>query len=264
MRTASIVVLSSLLIGCSAPVQAQSNFGGGSGFGGGNMHGGSFGGGSAFGNGSTQMFNPGVINNPALNPYYGNGYGGGYGAGYGSGLGYSGYAPVYRAPVVMPGAPSYYRIGPLNAQYWRSPSGYYYPWGVPILGGGVANQIYYVNQGQTQQQSPPVYAMLNDMRQFLDEMKRNGRLTEADYLHLFHRVQDLQGKYDHFMAMNGTIDPADEDSVRRDAGLLGSEISQRVKPLAPGGDQGASGQTQTTGRTLTQPAVTRSGWVEEH
>jgi hypothetical protein len=259
MRTAvHILLAAAALLGLCLPAQAQfysrgSGFGGGTGFGSSSSSG-AFGGGSAFGNGSVQMYNP-AINNSIYSPYR---YGGGYpGYGYpGYGLPYpSPYGGVpYAAPAVIPGVPSFFRIGPLNMQYWRSPSGYYYPWG---LGASAysTNTIYYVNQGQTQAQNPPIYSLLNDMRSFLDDCKKKGRLSDADYKHLFRREQDIQGKYDHLIAENGSLDPSDEETIRKDAGLLGSEISQRVKPL---------GSSESPDSSVTaQPKTSGSGWVED-
>ncbi|HEY9793007.1 MAG TPA: hypothetical protein V6D22_21575 [Candidatus Obscuribacterales bacterium] len=258
MRTAvNILLATAALLGLCLPAYAQI-YSRGSGFGsssGGGFGGGAgFGGGSAFGNGSVQMFNP-AINNSIYSPYRSGGY---------PGYGYPGYGYPYAspyagvpigAPAVIPGAPSFFHIGPLNMQYWRSPSGYYYPWGMGASAYST-NTVYYINQGQTQAQSPPIYSLLNDMRSFLDESKKSGRLSDADYQHLFRRLQDIQGKYDHLIAENGTLEQSDEETIRKDAGLLGSEISHRVKPL--------SSSEASPDSSITAPRKTSgSGWVED-
>jgi hypothetical protein len=227
--------------------------------------GGGFGGGSGFGNGSVQMYNPAYWNTPHYTPY--GGYGPNYGYAPGYGVGYPIATPY--APIVVPGTSAFFRFGGVTTHYWKAPSGYYYPWGVGASYAAPA-QVYYVNQGQTQAQNPPVYLMLGDMRKYLDDMKKDGRLTDGDYQHLFRRVQDLQAKYDHLMAMNGALDTTDEDSVRRDAGLLGSEIAQRVKAItkvntdsnpasspSPGSPAGSRAGV-TTGDTKN-----KSGWIED-
>jgi hypothetical protein len=243
MRIATnFLLLSALTVLLSLPVQAQ------------NGHG--FGGGSSFGNAGQQMFNPAVVNSPVANPF--NGFGAGLGTGIGGNPGV--VAPFFQAPVPLLSAPGFYRLGALNQEYWRSRSGYFYPWG---LQGGIGVPFYSNNQGQTQAQNPPVYIMLADMRQFLDDMKRNGRLNDADYLHLFHRVQDLQGKYDHSIAMNGLLDVADEDSIRKDVGQLGSEISHRVKPLSPTTNS-ESAAIRAGQIHASDNQTSKSGWGEDH
>jgi hypothetical protein len=177
---------------------------------------------TTFGPGSGSYFYPGFgYSSHPLNtgPYYG-GYGGyGYGA------------PVYAAPVAVPGLTGYFRFGNANLNYWHAPSGYYYPW---AAGSAYVQQqpIYIVQQGQTQAQQPPLSSMFTDMEKYLDDSQKAGKMGQIDYQRLFRRLQDVRGRYDHLRAAGGgTLDSNDEESIRRDAAGLGGEIARAVKPL---------------------------------
>lgn len=155
-----------------------------------------------------------------------------YGGGYGGYSGVGGYAPIYAAPLAVPGITGYFRIGGARVNYWQAPSGYYYPWGA-----GTAYQqqqpIYIVQQGVTQPQLPPLSSMLSDMENYLDDSKAKNKLTQSDYQRLFRRLQDVRGKFDHQRASNGgTLDPSDDELIRRDIDNLGGEISRAVKAPA--------------------------------
>jgi hypothetical protein len=151
-------------------------------------------------------------------PYY-NTYGG---------YGYA--APIYAAPAAVPGLSGFFRFGNVRLNYWQAPSGYYYPWG---LGTWQASQpIYIVQNGQTQAQLPPLSSMFSDMENYLDDSNKKGKLGEVDYKRLFRRLQDVRSKFDHLRAAGGgTLDPGDEENIRRDVDNLGGEISRAVKPL---------------------------------
>jgi hypothetical protein len=174
------------------------------------------------GPGSGSYFYPGFgWSSHPLNtgPYYG-GYGGyGYGA------------PVYAAPVAVPGISGFFRFGNANLNYWQAPSGYYYPW---ASGSAYVPQqpIYIVEKGQTQAQQPPLSSMFTDMESYLDSSQKKGKIGQNEYERLFRRLQDVRGRYDHLRAASdGTLDQGDEESIRRDAAGLGGEISRAVKPL---------------------------------
>lgn len=236
MRKVVVLAVAAAFMAASGAAQAQTY---GYSYGHGNVQSGSsFGGGSAFGGGSS--FGSGTSSGyvgPTGSYFYpgfgwssrplggGNVYGGGvYGNGYGNGYG----TPIYQAPVAVPGVRGYFRIGGVQAQYWQAPSGYYYPWGVGASTYG--SPVYYVNQGVTQQSRPPLSSVFNDMEKYLDESKDRARVSQADFDHLFRRLHDLRGKYDNMLSQaGGTIEQADEDSVRRDVDQLSGEIAMRVK-----------------------------------
>ena len=167
---------------------------------------------------------------PMNNGYYG-------GNGYGN-YGYGGYgAPVYTAPAAVPGLSGYFRFGGAGLNYWQAPSGYYYPWSG---GSNVVQQqpIYIVQNGQTQQQLPPVASMFTDMESYLDDCQKHKKLEEAQYTRLFRRLQDLRSKYDHQRSAGGGIlDPGDEQSIRVDVSNLAGEIARAVKPAGSSSDK---------------------------
>lgn len=254
--TLGLVTLSAL----SQPAIAQYFTRGSSG--GGATMGGSapFGGSLPFGGGTTQFYNPqsgyGTGNFAPGAPFVSpNGYIPGT-------LGALPPYPINAAQASM--TPGFYHLGGLD--YWRAPSGYYYPWGLGATTYGYSLPTYFYNQAQLQpvQQSPPLYSMFSDMQQYLDQSKKDARVADLDYKHLYRRLQDLRGKYDHLIAANGTLDPADEESLRKDAALLGSEIAVRVKPLpADTAKSAAKSGSATTAKKIINPTTTnKSGWVD--
>lgn len=192
-----------------------------------------YGGGSVYGGGN--VYGGGVYPNYNGRPLgsFGN-IGNPYGAGLYNNPYYGSYGPigapvgsVYGAPVALPGG--YFRIGKVGVQYWQSPSGYYYPWGVGAI--GVPQQVYYVQQGSTTQAKPPLPTELNDMEKYLEENKAKDRIADSDYQHLFRRVHDLRSKYNRLAGeFDGVLDPGDEEHLRRDIDQCAAEISQRVRP----------------------------------
>lgn len=153
------------------------------------------------------------------------------GGAYYGGYGYGYPAPVYGAPVAVPGLNGYFRFGNTQLNYWRAPSGYYYPW---AAGSAYVPQqpIYVIQQGQTQAQQPPISSMFSDMESYLDDSQKKGKIGQVNYQRLFRRLQDVRGKYDHLRtAGGGVLDPGDEESIRRDIAGLSGEISRAVKPM---------------------------------
>lgn len=161
--------------------------------------------------------------NPYVNPY-------GYGYGYGSyGLPIF-TTPIYQAPLAVPGISGYFRIGSTAINYWRAPSGYYYPWGCGI--NCAQTPIYIVERGVSTPQLPPISSLLSDMEKYLDESRKSDKLSQTDYQRLFRRLQDIRGKYDHERAASGgALDNADEEYTRKSVDLLAGEISRAVKPI---------------------------------
>jgi hypothetical protein len=202
--------------------------GGYSGYGGGNYSGRPLG---SFGN----------IGNPYGNGYYNNPYYGTYGP-IGAPIG----TQVYGAPVAVPGISGFYRFGRVGINYWQSPSGYYYPWGAGAVGGAVQQNIYYKeSSNSTTTAKPPIPTMLGDMEKYLDDSKTKGRISDADYQHIFRRVQDLRSKYSRLAAeWDGVLDPTDESRLRGDVEQVSSEIALRVRPIAPGSGSNSSSSSK--------------------
>jgi len=139
--------------------------------------------------------------------------------------------PAFGAPRAIGG--SYYQVpsGQSMLPMWHAPSGYYYPWAfrprnfvyaypLPIL----------VIQNQNPEPAlPPLSVVFSDMTKYLDENKKDKKISEYDYTGMIRRVKDLQSKERTLrIAAGGTLDPADEAQIRRDLDLVGSELSWRV------------------------------------
>jgi len=138
--------------------------------------------------------------------------------------------PVFGAPVPIGGGAFNISRGGVQYNFWRAPSGYYYPWFRPA-GYGYLNQVIVVQQGVSQPAQPPLSTVFSDLRKFIDESKANGKLADADYEHLSRRLSDLSGKEGSLInSGGGTLDPDAEADLRRDLDQLGAEVSQRVKP----------------------------------
>ncbi len=172
--------------------------------------------------------------------YYGNGYGYGYGGQYPyanqSGYGYYGanaYAPAYPAlgaPVALPGGNFRFNVGGFSGAYWRAPSGYYYPWGAGAVY-TTPPPIINVVQGSSQPTQPAVTDMLKDMSAYIEEQNTKKKFKSDDYQHLARRVRDLQQEEASFRSRNnGTLDPTDEENLRKNCAMLSGDISRRVIP----------------------------------
>ncbi len=182
---------------------------------------------------------PNAYGNPGS--YYG-------GAGYSHNFGFntipSGYvpSPVYTSPYAYGGyavpvvnVPQPIGNGLFNVmnngtavRYWRSPSGYYYPWVTPAVG-YTPSIIYMQSPNQATQQAPPISTMLSDLRSYLDEQKEKGRIAAGLYEHLQRRAGDLQSKYaDLRTESGGSLDPQDERQMRLDLDNLSAEVAKAV------------------------------------
>lgn len=139
--------------------------------------------------------------------------------------------PAFGVPQAVGGG--FFRIpnGQAMLPMWQAPSGYYYPWAyrprnfvyaypLPIL----------VIQNQNPEPAlPPLSVVFTDMTKYLDENKKDKKITEYDYNGMIRRVKDLQSKERTLrIAAGGSLDPADEAQIRRDLDQVGSELSWRV------------------------------------
>jgi hypothetical protein len=177
------------------------------------------------------------------NPYVGSPYGGGYNPGYSGG---------YNNPWVNPyGNPYAYNGVPINSfgapvsvgnglfgmasnghnfNFWKSPSGYYYPW-TAGYGSNYTAPIVVINNGMSQPAQPPLSTVFSDTLKYLDEQKAAGKLAEPDFIHLKQRALDLLSKEKSLRSEGGgSLDPSQETSIRTDVDSLGGEIARRVKP----------------------------------
>lgn len=139
--------------------------------------------------------------------------------------------PAFGVPQAIGGG--FFRIpsGQAMLPMWQAPSGYYYPWAyrprnfvyaypLPIL----------VIQNQNPEPAlPPLSVVFTDMAKYLDENKKDKKITDNDYNGMMRRVKDLQSKERTLrIAAGGSLDPADEAQLRRDLDQVGSELSWRV------------------------------------
>lgn len=132
----------------------------------------------------------------------------------------------YTPPAVVTG--NYFRFGQAatGVTYWRSPTGYYYPWG-----GYVANSpIIVVQEGQSQSTLPPISTILTDMEKYITEAKEKNKISEQDFISINRRIIDLRRKLSSMMrSAEGQLDPQDDTFFRRDLDTLSRDISLRVK-----------------------------------
>jgi hypothetical protein len=122
-----------------------------------------------------------------------------------------------------------FNVGGFSGSYWRAPSGYYYPWGA---GAYLAPApVIVVEQGVSQQAQPPVADMLRDMSSYIEDQNGKKKFKPEDYQHLSRRVKDLMSLDSTMRTRNGgTLDPSDEEKMRRDTAALSGDISRRVLP----------------------------------
>lgn len=187
--------------------------------------------------------------NPPAVPYGGNPYGNPYGNAYGNpyanpynrqlipsaGYGVNPYGYNYPAmgmPVPINGGNFGINIGNSRLNVWKAPSGYYYPWLNRPVGFGYPAPIVVIQQGQQNPTpaQPPLSTIFGDLNKFLDDSKSKGKISEADYNHLKLRASDLQKKERSFASGNGgSLQPDQEEDIRKDVDKLGQEVSYRVK-----------------------------------
>ncbi len=193
---------------------------------------------------------------------YGGGFGGGYsgygnpyaGSPYGSnplynpagGYGYNPWVNRYGSPYAYNGTPINSFGAPVsvgngffnlssngrNFNFWKAPSGYYYPW-TAGYGSNYTAPIVIINSGSSAPQptQPPLSTIFQDTLKYLDDQKAAGKISDADFTHLKQRALDLLSKERSLRnAAGGTLDQSQEQSIRGDVDSLGGEIAQRVKP----------------------------------
>lgn len=139
------------------------------------------------------------------------------------------------APTPFGYGQNYYTVNTPRANYrfWRSPSGYYYPWYhyptgfVPPYGWAVPIYIY---QGNMQPQKPPISQVFTDMKTFLQQSQKEGKLQASDYAQLNKRLNDLQSKADYLKFQEGgSISDSTDEDIRTDLENFSKEASFRLK-----------------------------------
>lgn len=132
--------------------------------------------------------------------------------------------PAYRHPISLGGG--YYQLGGLTERlgYWRAASGYYYPWFPAVYMPGIAygpnSVIYTIQSGALTPTQPPVSAVLEDMRQFIEQAKEKGQLDQTNYENLSRRVTDLTSR----------APLMDETAARREIDLLSADLARTLNP----------------------------------
>jgi len=141
--------------------------------------------------------------------------------------------PSFGAPISLGG--SYYNVpsGNTRLPMWRAPSGYYYPWCPRPTGFVYAYPmpVLVINQQQTSPAPalPPLSTVMGDMEKYLDDSKKDGKISERDFTNMSRRVKDLKSKERTLrIAGGGTLDPADETQLRTDVDKVGSELTWRL------------------------------------
>jgi hypothetical protein len=118
----------------------------------------------------------------------------------------------------------------ISINFWRAPSGYCYPW-MPVAGVlPVYNQVLYYGTGSSEPQAkqPSIATQLNDTFKFLDDMKADKTISEADYKSLRQRTTDIQRKEKSYrISQGGELDAGLEAEIRQNLEALGREIGSR-------------------------------------
>ncbi len=139
--------------------------------------------------------------------------------------------PVFGAP--QPLGSNLYGVtyGGAPYQFWRAPSGFYYPW----AGGYNYNQypilVMPPSSSTPVQTLPPVTTVVSDLDSYLNRAKEEGKISNENYVNLRERAHNILNKaQDDAQANGGTIDPDQEADLRRDVENLSAEVAYRVKP----------------------------------
>lgn len=171
--------------------------------------------------------NPGYGYNPAYGQYP---YANQPGYGYYTGSPYGSYYPALGAPVPVNGGYFRFNVGGFSGSYWKAPSGYYYPFGAGAVY-ATPPPVIVVQQGASQVVQPQVTDMLKDMYAFVEDQNTKKKYKTDDYQHLARRIRDLQNLESQMRNRNnGTLDPQDEEKLRKDCAMLSGDISRRVIP----------------------------------
>ncbi len=143
---------------------------------------------------------------------------------------YAPYYPALGAPIAANGGYFRFNVGGFSGTYWKSPSGYYYPWGAGAVYANPA-PIIVVQQGESQVAQPAIGDLLKDMSSYLEEMNNKQKLKADDYNHLARRIRDIRSLDSTFRSRNnGILDANDEEKLRKDCAMLSGDISRRVLP----------------------------------
>ena len=77
---------------------------------------------------------------------------------------------------------------------------------------------------------PPVSVQFTDTFKFLDDARKDQKLSDNDYESLKRRATDIQKKERSYrIAQGGVLDTDVENEIRRDLDNLANEIASRVK-----------------------------------
>lgn len=153
------------------------------------------------------------------------------GYGYYAASPYGNSFPALGAPVPVNGGMFRFNVGGFSGSYWKSPSGYYYPWGAGAVYANPAPVIIVNQQGSSEVAQPTVTAMLTDMSSYIEDQNTKKKFKQDDYMHLSRRVRDLQNLESTMRTRNsGVLESNDEEKLRKDCAMLSGDISRRIIP----------------------------------
>jgi hypothetical protein len=148
---------------------------------------------------------------------------------------YSGYPVqpgyVLPAPVPVAGGGFGIKLGGAQLNFWKSPSGYYYPWcQQPAVGYWPSTTVIYMQEGSNKPADPPLPTIFADMKKYLEESKQKNSLSEGSYNHLVLRLSDLM-KIEQGCRQegDGALNANDEADIRSKVNDLGLEITRSIK-----------------------------------
>jgi hypothetical protein len=142
--------------------------------------------------------------------------------------------PAAVAPIPL--GSGFYSFAALGSRcgYWRSPSGYYYPWCPPVyLPGNVytsTQDIYILNEGQLTSVKPPIAQVLSDLRNFIEDARSKNQLDQSNYEQFAAQLNDLTSRSAQLAQKNnGMLDSSDDALIRSQLDGLISEITRALQ-----------------------------------
>lgn len=141
--------------------------------------------------------------------------------------------PAFGEPRLIRDNLYYIPSGECNLPMWKAPSGFFYPWVPRPVGFRYEHPlpVLMFEKGNEAPSPliPPMSVEFSDMEKYLEEAKKDGRISEGDCSNIVRRVRDLKSKERSLrMAAGGSLDSADETTLRRELDDLSKELILRL------------------------------------
>ncbi len=141
--------------------------------------------------------------------------------------------PAYPSPINLGGG--YFQLGGMSSRmgYWRSPSGYYYPWCPPVFSATASyrptSAIYMMEQGVPTVAQPSVVAIITDMREFIEDVQAKKQLDNSSCENLSRRLNAVSAQVSELSERNGGALPLSDDKAARHVlDLLSADLARAL------------------------------------